>query len=118
MGWGTIYHGQGVDMPWVGGSNTMGTYYICYGQGVIQFQNFQKIKIFKNLKIPKLQNKKNNKNFNIFQKVAKNQKQNSKCSQNFKKYFNISKFVYDESDIFPKIGFAEISNINKGLLVY
>jgi hypothetical protein len=30
----------------------------------------------------------------------------------------VSKFVYHESDIFLKIGFAEIPFINKGLLVY
>ena len=35
-----------------------------------------------------------------------------------KKIFKISKFVYHESDIFLKIGFAEIPYINKGLLVY
>ena len=34
------------------------------------------------------------------------------------KIFKISKFVYHESDIFLKIGFAEIPYINKGLLVY
>ena len=30
----------------------------------------------------------------------------------------VSKFVYHESDIFLKIGFAEIPFINKGLRVY
>jgi hypothetical protein len=34
------------------------------------------------------------------------------------KIFKISKFVYQESDIFLKIGFTEIPYINKGLLVY
>ena len=32
--------------------------------------------------------------------------------------FKILKFVYHESDIFLKIGFAEIPYISKGLLVY
>ena len=37
---------------------------------------------------------------------------------NFQNFHKISKFVYHESDIFFKVGFAEIPYINKGLLVY
>ena len=36
----------------------------------------------------------------------------------FIEFFKISKFVYHESDIFLKIGCADIPYINKGLLDY
>ena len=70
---------------------------IIMGRGVITFQNFQKILIFK-----KVQNW-------IF--FIEFQRKKIKIE-------NFSKFVCHESDIFLKIGFAEIPYINKGLLVY
>jgi hypothetical protein len=80
------------------------------GRGVIKFPNFQKIYIFK-----KVQNFKTN----IFHEIKNNI---TKKIQNFLRilffFFKILKFVYHESDIFLKIGFAEIPYINKGLLVY
>ena len=80
----------------------MGSIYINnYGQGGNKISKFPK----KN-KISKL-------TYFIRLKKIKN---NSKFSQNFKKIFKISKFVYHESHIFLKIGFAEIPYINKGLL--
>jgi hypothetical protein len=60
----------------------------------LNFQKSSKFRFFGNLKIKK--------KFQNFHRILR----------------KFSKFVYHESDIFLKIGFAEIPYINKGLLVY
>jgi hypothetical protein len=112
-----IYHGRGVDIRWLGGSKY-------HGQGGHKISKFPK-----NLNFKKIQNFPKNFNNSKIHKISKLTKFHKISKINFQnvhkifkkfqndKIFKISKCVYHESDIFLKIGFAEIPYIYKGLLV-
>ena len=106
------------------GQNTMGREGVQYiliimGREVIKFPNFPKIYIFKKFQyFKKLQNFHRISKLTYFIRLKKIKKKFKIFIEFFNFFFKISKFVYHESDIFLKIGFAEIPYINKGLLVY